>query len=175
MDALERFFSKVHKSPEPNGCWEWEGAHFATGYGAFYADGKMQRAHRFIYESTFGPLPAAIMVLHHCDNRRCIRPDHLYPGTHAQNMRDRDERHRTASGDQNGMRTRPDRNAVRLYPDRLARGERANKSHLTAADVSAIRAAHATGESQSALARRYGVSQAMVNKIVHRISWAHVE
>lgn len=175
MDTMQRFLSKVRKSPELNGCWEWSGGHFATGYGAFYVDGKMQRAHRFLYESTFGPLPPETMVLHHCDNRRCVRPSHLYSGTHAQNMHDRDERHRTTSGDQNGMRTRPDRNAVRLYPERVARGERANKSNLTAADVRAIRAAHTAGESQSALGRRYGVSQAMVNKIVHRLSWTHVE
>lgn len=175
MNTMDRFISKVSKSPEPLGCWEWNGAHFKTGYGAFYADGKMQRAHRFIYEAIFGPQPPEVMVLHVCDNRRCVRPTHLYPGTHAQNMQDRDDRHRTASGDRNGARTRPDRNAVRLYPERVARGERANKSDITADDVRTIRRLAVEGVRQVELARRYGVSQPAISKIVRREHWPHIE
>lgn len=77
-----------------NQCELWDGTLDSEGYGRLkIRDSRDQRAHRAAWESAFGPIPQGLQVLHHCDNRQCVRLDHLYLGTHRQNMRDRSERH----------------------------------------------------------------------------------
>lgn len=79
----ERFWSKVEKGGE---CWTWTASTLkADGYGQF---GKGERAHRVAWELAYGAIPTGLHVLHHCDNRICVRPGHLYLGTHQDNMRD---------------------------------------------------------------------------------------
>lgn len=76
----------------PNGCWEWLGSKNKFGYGAIMrtVDGvsRLIGAHRFAYLTWRGEIPDGIDVLHTCDNRCCINPDHLWLGTHGDNMRD---------------------------------------------------------------------------------------
>lgn len=69
------------------GCWDWAGAINSEGYGAI-RDGEQKRAHRVGYEFLVGPIPPGRHVLHHCDNRRCVNPQHLYVGTQKDNNRD---------------------------------------------------------------------------------------
>lgn len=96
-DALERFMTRVDRNSE-TGCWEWTGPIHPHGYGqdAVHEGGKTRsyRAHRFAYANLVGPIPAGMVLRHRCDVRRCVNPDHLEPGTHAQNMRDCVERGR---------------------------------------------------------------------------------
>ena len=66
--------------PKTDGCWEWQGAFDAKGYGRIAVDGKEVRAHRFSYELANGPIPSGQHVLWNCGNSRCVRPDHLYLG-----------------------------------------------------------------------------------------------
>jgi predicted XRE-type DNA-binding protein len=70
------------------GCWNWTGSIFDNGYGRITIDGKNALAHRVSYTHFFGSIPTGLQVCHKCDNKRCINPDHLYVGTHNDNMRD---------------------------------------------------------------------------------------
>lgn len=81
----DRFWAKVNKT---EGCWEWTGAKGRGGYGQLYVDGKDVRAHRVSWELHHGPIPKGMFVCHHCDNQPCVRPEHLFIGDNAANMRD---------------------------------------------------------------------------------------
>lgn len=83
----KRFWPKTIRD-ENSGCWEWT-AHIASnGYGRFGLNGKARDSHRVAWELSFGPIPNGLSVLHVCDNRRCVRPDHLFLGTQRDNMID---------------------------------------------------------------------------------------
>ncbi len=68
-------------------CWDWVGAKQNTGYGQFWNGARMQAAHRASYETLVAPIPAGLEIDHICRNRSCVRPDHLEPVTHQENMR----------------------------------------------------------------------------------------
>lgn len=81
----QRFWKKVDKTDT---CWEWIGAIAGRRYGCFWDGRRLVYAHRVAYEIAYGPIPDGLDVLHHCDNPRCVRHDHLFLGTHQDNMDD---------------------------------------------------------------------------------------
>lgn len=82
----KRFWAKVRKSEI---CWEWVGAYRSSrGYGHVRINGRSEYAHRICWVMMFGSIPEGMCVCHHCDNPKCVRPDHLFLGDRSDNMTD---------------------------------------------------------------------------------------
>ncbi len=148
--TVQRFWDNVDRSGE---CWEWTGLRMNKGYGqisvaADLSHTRMLRAHRVAWELMRTPIPGGLCVLHHCDNRLCCNPDHLFLGTHADNVADRVAKGRSAKGANAGM------------------------AKLREADVLAIRRAYADGGvTQKQLGIRYGVTKSAVQSIISGKTW----
>ena len=85
-------FWKLVNSRQGGQCWIWDGSLRPSGYGQFHYNNTNHYAHRIVWEMYCGSIPADMLVLHKCDIKRCVNPDHLYLGTHSDNLRDRYER-----------------------------------------------------------------------------------
>lgn len=105
MDLKNEFLSRVIMIPFHE-CWEWGMSIGNHGYGYYFDRGikKLKVAHRASYEIHFGPIPPGMLVCHRCDNRSCVRPDHLFLGTHIDNMRDKYSKGRDQSQKQTHCR-----------------------------------------------------------------------
>ena len=80
-------------------CWLWTGNTDAEGYGRIALEnGLVRRTHQAAWIVTYGPIPPGLHVLHECDNPPCVNPAHLWLGTHADNMADRDAKGRGRYG-----------------------------------------------------------------------------
>jgi len=164
---VDRFWSKVRKDG-PGGCWLWTASLCSSGYGSFLFEGRVERAHRVSWVLSSGDVPAGLCVLHHCDNRRCVNPAHLYVGTKKDNARDREERGRSnhATGLRHGRHTHPGQTA----------GSRNGRAKLRERDVALLLKKHfKQGRRKADLAREYGLSKTTVGHIVSGKLWPKVE
>ena len=146
----QRFWQKVHRAGDTD-CWQWVAATTGSGYGVFRIDGKLVRAHRWSYAKYRGEIPKGMHVCHHCDRPSCVRPSHLFLGTQADNLADMARKGRQAKGDTHG------------------------NSKLAETDVVAIKKRLANGESQTAIAADYGVSDSRISEIKKGKTWRHME
>lgn len=146
-----RFWAKVLKS---DGCWEWQAAFFkgrGRCYGMFKLRGRCMKAHRVAFELERGEIDDGLVLLHDCDNPKCVRPDHLKPGSHVENMADMRRKGRSCCH------------------------ERKNTARLTAGDVHEIRiAAHRGGATAAALARVFGVGHSAVRDLLRGKTWVSI-
>lgn len=146
--VLERFESKFNKS---DGCWEWEASKTYGGYGHLKFNGTMQLAHRVAYQLYIGEIPDGLYVLHHCDNRKCVNPEHLFLGTQKDNMCDRDSKGRG------------------VIPDNS--GENHGLSKLSKKQVLEIIDKRARGFTTVAIAKEFGVARTTISGIVCGRRW----
>jgi hypothetical protein len=143
-DVADRLFDKFTVDPETE-CWNWSGSTVCGGYGQIgmgsrqAGDLRVVNAHIASWLIHFGPIEPGLFVCHRCDNRRCVNPDHLFLGTKADNSRDM------------------------VTKGRQAVGFRLPQTKLSDEEILAIRGA--SGVSQLALAKRFGVSQGYVSMI----------
>ena len=142
-------------------CREWPGTIGQDGYGKLKVNGRTWRAHRWVWTQANGPIPDGLCVCHHCDNPPCVELEHLWLGTHADNVADRDAkgRHWTPGP----------------YTPKEQRGEANAMAKLTTSQVAAIRAELAAASpwdgTQVRLARQYGVSKATITFIKQGRIW----
>mgnify|MGYP003435256035 FL=1 len=129
-------------------CWEWQG-HLDWGYGRMHYKGKHYRAHRLAWFMTYGEMPT-LSILHSCDNKKCVNPNHLREGTHKENMQDKVDRNRTAKGQHNG-------NAI-----------------LTESDVIKIRELLSQKVATQKVADMFGIARVTASHIKNRRSWKHL-
>jgi hypothetical protein len=130
-------------------CWEWTGRANDCGYGIFTLGGKEQKAHRVSFALTSGPIPVGLEVCHRCDNPRCVRPEHLFLGTHADNMRDCAKKGRAAA----------------------FHGARNPRAKLDDEVVRQIRCLVGMGIQKEWCARTFGVTNSQVCKVASLQSW----
>jgi hypothetical protein len=150
VNLLEIIFARC--MPEPNsGCWLWLGALNTHGYGWMWRREikRPEEAHRIVFRELHGSIPPRMGVLHHCDNRSCCNPDHLYLGSDADNARDRKRRGR----------------------NRHQTGEHNSFAKLTAVDVQSIRKSTAR---QIDIAAAFGITQTHVSRIKRGMVWQHI-
>lgn len=96
LSLIERFSTKY--DIKESGCWEWNGALRADGYGILKVDGVCDGAHRYSYKLHKGDINDGMVICHTCDNRKCINPDHLFMATQQDNLLDAMEKGRLKTG-----------------------------------------------------------------------------
>jgi hypothetical protein len=148
IPARDHFWDFVKKTPN---CWIWTGYVNQDGYGRIMVPGGPVTTHIFSWKLTNGPIPEGMCVCHKCDNPPCVRPDHLFLGTHLENIKDRDKKDRTAHG-------------VRNY-----------RHKLNPEKVLAMRAMRASGVGYREIGEAFGVNDSAAWKAIKGSNWSRVK
>lgn len=146
------FWNKI-KVLGNNDCWEWRAFKDKDGYGQYssWKDGDEQRVHRIMWILKFGSIPKGALVCHKCDNPSCCNPNHLFLGTHRNNVEDKVSKNRQAKGMSHG------------------------RSKLTEEDIVKIRSRYIGKWGQiTKLAKEYKVGYATMYSIIHNETWKHI-
>lgn len=164
----DRFWEKVDKSGD---CWNWMGSKDKHGYGVLSVENRPMRANRLCWIINEGPIPKGLHVLHTCDNPACVRPDHLFLGTHADNMQDCAKKGRV------GSQVHPERYPRGPRPlgqQQQVRGEAHGKAKLNDAVVRRIRELDTQGYNYTQIGCMFNVGRNTVRRVIQRECWQHV-
>ncbi len=151
-ESAEDRFHKNYKVNHETGCWIWTAGASGNGYGTIAENYVDIYAHRFSYEIHKGLIPEGKYVCHDCDTPLCVNPEHLFLGTHLDNMEDM-----TNKGRSNKLK-----------------GQKHNMAKLTDAQVIVIRQRLQAGEKGINLALIYGVTPQMISYIKSGKNWTHL-
>lgn len=150
------FWNHVNKLEGEDACWEWCGFLSQGGYGSFTTLKKIENAHRVAWRLTFGPIPEGKYGCHTCDNRKCVRPSHIFMGTPQENSQDAARKYRYG-----GINGSLDRKGVNNAAARL-----------TWEKVTEIRRLrNEEGLTMKSIGQKFGVSGAMVTRIMSNLAW----
>ena len=149
---LNRFESRINRTEK---CWLWLGKPDHWGYGSIWVSIHEIKVHRLAWALHTQQDPIGNCVLHHCDNRLCVNPAHLFLGTHIENIEDRHHKGRSRGG--------------------ALHGESHPNAHLKAEDVLKIRQERKDGVPARQIAKNWGVHFQTVYRICHKQRWAHLE
>ena len=134
VDEKKRFLEKVVQ--RESGCHEWVSTLHRDGYGKFYFRSRQEQSHRVAYKLFVGDIPLKLWVLHKCDNRKCVNPQHLFLGDSVANIRDMDTKRR-----------------------------RGTRCTLTREQANGVLDLLAEGYTQQTIASRLGIHQTAVSRI----------
>lgn len=154
------FWANVEKT---EGCWLWRGVLRFCGYGNAKAPGKRTRssyAHRLSWELANGTIPKGMHVLHKCDTPACVRPEHLFLGTHQENMTDMAAKGRSLAGEKSFSAKLTDEQVRRIRsnpPSKWKKGKWIG-----------------AGQELEEYAKPYGVSPTTIRNVLARRSWRHL-
>lgn len=132
-----------------SGCWLWNKSWMSTGYGQFQNKRKTYLAHRYSYEVFVSGIPEGLCVLHKCDTRACVNPDHLFLGTKRDNIRDA-------------------KSKGRLNPSR------GSKNYAAKLDEEKVLSIRNSNKRNADLAREYNVDPSVISEVKNRKIWRHV-
>lgn len=151
-ESVQSRFDAKYVIDPISGCWNWTAAKYYNGYGVFaMRRGENHTAHRAAWLIYMGTEPGKLDVCHHCDNRGCVNPSHLFLGTRQENMMDRVRKGR--------------------HPRKANKGEANGRAKLTDRDVRAIKGMPGT---HAHAARVFGISEFVISGIRKGRFWSHV-
>ena len=155
MTLLEKFYNKLPDILDENFCWEWKGAIDAYGYGVLSYNGKTLKAHRASYEIHYAEPLNELHCLHKCDNRKCVNPLHLFPGTNLDNVRDKVKKGRCYVRNQ--------------------KGENNGASKLSDTQVLKIRELYKSGKYTTLkLGEMYNVNRSTISYVINNKTYKHL-
>lgn len=147
--TLKEIFESKFIRGNDNECWDWKG-YLQKGYGHIRYKSKKYTASRLSYELYVGSLDSKMSICHTCHRPICVNPNHLYLGTHQENMQDM------------------------VVSNRAAKGENHSQSKLTESKTKYIKLELTNGQSVTELAKKYNVSKGTISMIKNNKIWRHI-